>query len=455
MNRRTFLGTSAAAGLAYSSIASTAAEVAKGPVKRVALIGSGWYGKIDLFRLIQVAPVEVVALCDVDSTMLSGAADMVAKRQKSGKRPKTYADYRTLLKENKLDLVLVATPDHWHALPMIDAVKAGCDVYVQKPTSIDVVESQAMLAAARKYDRVVQVGTQRRSTPHLMEAKETIVDAGLLGNIAHAEVCCYYHMRNRSNPEDATAPDNLDYEMWTGPAPMRAYNSLCHPRGWRAFMEYSNGIVGDMCIHMLDTVRWMLGLGWPTSVVSQGGILVDKQAKANTTDTQTACFDFDDLQVVWQHRAWGHAPDPKYPWAAFLYGDKGTLKLSVNSFDFIPRNNRGQQAKPIHRDCKMELEEYPEDKSEKDLERHVAPAVRVHMLDFLNAVAKRSRPVADIEEGHISTVSCLLANLSQRLGGRSLRWDADTHRVIGDDEANKLLVRPYREPWIHPTPDNV
>ena len=421
----------------------------------MALIGSGWYGKIDLFRLIQVAPVEVVALCDVDSAMLLSAADMVAKRQKSGKRPKTYGDYRRLLKENKLDLVLIATPDHWHALPMIDAVKAGCDVYVQKPTSIDVVESQAMLAAARKYNRVVQVGTQRRSTPHLMEAKETIVDAGLLGNIAHAEVCCYYHMRNRSNPDDAEAPEQLDYDMWTGPAPMRPYNPLVHPRTWRAFTEYSNGIVGDMCIHMLDTVRWMLGLGWPTSVVSQGGILVDKQAKANTTDTQTACFDFDDLQVVWQHRAWGHAPDPKYPWAAFLYGDKGTLKLSVNSFDFIPRNNRGGQAKPIHRDCKMELEEYPEDKTEKDLERHVAPAVRVHMLDFLNAVAKRSRPVADIEEGHISTVSCLLANISQRLGGRSLRWDAETHRVIGDEEANRFLIRPYREPWIHPTPDNV
>ena len=171
MNRRTFLGTSAAAGLAYSSIATTAAEIAKGPVKRVALIGSGWYGKIDLFRLIQVAPVEVVALCDVDSTMLSDAADMVAKRQKSGKRPKTYGDYRTLLKENELDLVLIATPDHWHALPMIDAVKSGCDIYVQKPTSIDVVQSQAMLAAARKNNRVVQVGTQRRSTPHLMEAK--------------------------------------------------------------------------------------------------------------------------------------------------------------------------------------------------------------------------------------------------------------------------------------------
>ena len=185
--------------------------------------------------------------------MLSEAADMVSNRQKSGKRPKLYADYKKLLKDNKLDIVLIATPDHWHALPMIDAVKAGCDVYVQKPTSIDVVESQAMLAAARKYNRVVQVGTQRRSTPHLMEAKETIVDAGLLGEIAHAEVCCYYHMRNRSNPSDSQSPSNLDYNMWTGPAPMRPYNELCHPRGWRAFMEYSNGIVGDMCVHMLDT----------------------------------------------------------------------------------------------------------------------------------------------------------------------------------------------------------
>jgi predicted dehydrogenase len=444
-----------ATSLSYSALAETAAEIAKGPIRRVALIGAGWYGKIDLFRLMQIAPVEVVALCDVDTKMLSEAADMVSNRQESGKRPKLYADYKKLLKDNKLDLVLIATPDHWHALPMIDAVKAGCDVYVQKPTSIDVVESQAMLAAARKYNRVVQVGTQRRSTPHLMEAKETIVDAGLLGEIAHAEVCCYYHMRNRSNPSDSQPPSNLDYNMWTGPAPMRPYNELCHPRGWRAFMEYSNGIVGDMCVHMLDTVRWMLGLGWPTSVVSQGGVLIDKKAKANTTDTQTACFDFNDLQVVWQHRAWGHAPDPKYPWAAFLYGNKGTLKISVNSFDFIPRNIKNNNQKSIHRDCVMELDKYPEDKTEKDLERHVAPAVRTHMLDFLYSVTNRSKPVADIEQGHISSVSCLLANISQQLGGRSLQWNPESHQVINDVEANALLARPYRAPWVHPTPNNV
>ena len=138
-----------------------------------------------------------------------------------------------------------------------------------------------MLAAARKYKRVVQVGTQRRSTPHLMEAKQQIVDPGLLGKISHAEVYCYYHRRARENPPDSTPPANLDYEMWTGPAPMLPYNKLVHPRSWRAFNEYGNGILGDMCIHMLDTVRWMLGLGWPTRVSSQGGIYVDKASRAN------------------------------------------------------------------------------------------------------------------------------------------------------------------------------
>jgi predicted dehydrogenase len=274
--RRQILGAGlAATGSWLLPYRETLAALQDTPAKRVGLIGTGWYGKADLFRLIQVAPVEVVSLCDVDSVMLNDAADMVKERQKSKNRPRTYGDYRKLLAEKDLDIVLIATPDHWHALPMIEAVKNGADVYVQKPISVDVVEGQAMLAAARKYNRVVQVGTQRRSTPHLIEAKEQVVDSGLLGKISHAEVYCYYHMRARENPPDSTPPANLDYQMWTGPAPMMPYNKLIHPRSWRAFNEYGNGIVGDMCIHMLDTVRWMLGLGWPTRVSSQGGIFVD------------------------------------------------------------------------------------------------------------------------------------------------------------------------------------
>jgi predicted dehydrogenase len=443
MNRRQFLGTSAAMMPAWAADSKT---------RRVGLIGSGWYGKSDLLRLVQVSPVEVVSLCDVDKRMLAAAADLVATRQKSKKKPRTYADYREMLRQKDLDIVLIATPDHWHALNMIEAVKSGVDIYVQKPISVDIIEGQAMLEAARKYKRVVQVGTQRRSTPHLAEARDRFIKEGKLGNIAMVEIYCYYHMRATNNPPDTKPPEYLDYEMWTGPAPMRPYNELNHPRRWRAFMEYGNGIVGDMCIHMLDMVRWMMDLGAPLSVSSTGGILVDKASKANISDTQEATFDFGNVKVIWQHRSWGHPPDPKYPWGATFYGDKGTLKASVMGYDYIPMEKGAQ---PVHRDVKYELEEYPEDKTEAELEKHVAPAIRHHMLDFLAAVDKRSKPVADIEQGYISTAACILANLSMQLNGRNLRWDNAKGRVIGDDEANRLLARPYRKPWVHPDPVKV
>jgi predicted dehydrogenase len=449
MYRRDFLKQSAAL-LAVSGLPSYAGQFAD-MKKRVGLIGSGWYGKSDLLRMVQVAPIEVVSLCDVDSKMVSDAADLVATRQLSKKRPRTYSDYRAMLKERDLDIVLIGTPDHWHALPMIDAVKAGMDVWVQKPIGVDIVEGQAMLAAARKYNRVVQVGMQRRSTPHLINARNRIIKEGKLGNVAYAEVYCYYHMRATQNPPDSQPPANLDYEMWTGPAPMRPYNSLVHPRSWRAFMEYGNGIVGDMCVHMLDLVRWLLDLGMPTRIDSAGGILVDKKSKANITDTQTATFDFPNIKVVWTHRSWGASPDPAYPWGATLYGDKGTLKASVNSYDFIP-SAKGEA--PIHEDVVMELDQFPEDRTEKDLERPVAPAIRGHMKNFLENIASRGRPVSDIEEGYISTTACILANLSMELG-RSLQWDHAKGMVVGDAEANKRLRRPYRAPWVHPDPAKV
>src|SRR6266511_2278187 len=180
INRRSFLRTSAAA-LAWSRVSGYAAEL--GEKKRVGLIGTGWYGKCDLLRLIQIAPVEVVSLCDVDSKMLEKAASIVASRQASKKTPRTYRDYREMLKEKDLDIVLIATPDHWHALPMIAAAEAGADIYVQKPISVDVIEGQAMVAAARRHRKVVQVGTQRRSTPHIMEAKDRILKENRLGRI--------------------------------------------------------------------------------------------------------------------------------------------------------------------------------------------------------------------------------------------------------------------------------
>lgn len=449
MNRRNFLQ-STAAGLSMLSAGAYAYQPAE-KKPRVGLIGCGWYGKCDLFRLIQVAPVEVVSLCDVDSQMLADAAEMVSQRQASKKKPRTYGDYRQMLKEKDLDIVLIGTPDHWHALPMIAAVQAGADVYVQKPISVDVVEGQAMLAAARKHNRVVQVGTQRRSTPHLVEARDRVVREGLLGKVGMVEIYCYYHMRAKENPPDSAPPANLDYEMWTGPAPLRPYNPLVHPRRWRAFTEYGNGIIGDMCIHMLDMVRWILELGWPERISSNGGVLVQKESKSNIPDTQTATFEFADLPIVWNHRSWGHPVDPDYPWGATIFGDKGTLKLSVNRYDFTPF---GKKEPTHHGEALMEQDKYPEDKTEKDLEQHVASANRQHQRDFLKAIETRGKPVADIEQGYISSASCILANIALQLG-RTLQWDAQKQRVTGDEEANRLLRRPYRSPWIHPEPESV
>jgi len=452
VHRRDFLHTTTAGVLATGGYFVSAAQAKPA---RVGLIGCGWYGKSDLFRLIQVAPVEVVSLCDVDKKLLAEAVDLVSQRQRSKKKPRTFGDYRQMLKEKDLDIVVIGTPDHWHALPMIAAVEAGADVYVQKPISVDVAEGKAMVAAARKHKRVVQVGTQRRSTPHLIEARDTILKEGKLGKIGLIDVYCYYHMRARDNPPVGKPPERLDYDMWTGPAPLRPYDSprqaiyddepVPHRRWWRAFMEYGNGIVGDMCIHMFDMVRWMLDLGWPTRISSSGGIFVEKKSASNITDTQSATFEYPELNVVWQHRTYGAPADKDYPWGATIYGDRGTLKLSTMSYDFIPQG----KGKPIHVDVSYERDKYPEDLKEKDIELNAAPANRAHMMDFLKAIGSRGRPVADIEQGHISTACCILANISQKIG-RTITWDPETHQCKGDAEANRLLKRPYRKPWVHP-----
>jgi hypothetical protein len=194
---------------------------------------------------------------------------------------------------------------------------------------------------------------------------------------------------------------------------------------------------------MLDTAQWMLGLGWPERISSTGGIYVQKDGKSNIADTQTAIFEYPGLNAVWQHRTWGTPPDPDYPWALCIHGEKGVLKASTMRADFIPLDKK---AKPIRFECLYEREQFPEDVTEKDNELNAAPATRRHMLDFLAAVEKRSRPVADVEMGHISTASCLLANLAMKVG-RPLRYDPVKREVVGDREATALLSRAYRAPW--------
>ena len=450
IDRRKFLASGLGSAAAWTTLNGNVFAAANEPPLRVGLIGSGWYGKTDLLHLIQVAPVEVVGLCDVDKKMLAEAAELVATRQASGARPPTFADYRQFLKQQQPEIVLIDTPDHWHCLPMVDACRAGADVYVQKPISWDVVEGQAMVAAARKYGRTVQVGLQRRSTQHLLEARQRFIDSGVMGKIAYIDLHSYYGSR-RGLPQPIQPPEHLAWETYVGPAPWVDYHPKIHPRGWRGLREFGNGQMGDLCVHFFDLIRGFLKLGWPQKISASGGALQrNPESVFNTPDTQTAVFEYPELQIVWNQRNWGQNPDPQYPWGATLYGEKGTLKLSVKSFDYIP-HGKGER---VHGDHLDEREQYPEDIQYKPVEPFAAPATRAHFRDFLEARRERRAPAVDIQEGHISTASCILANLSMELG-RTLHWDGTAERVIDDDHANTRLQREYRAPWEHPTPENV
>ena len=443
MRRRDFLkaGLCGLAGGAFPLFADEMAD----KTFRVALIGAGWYGRVDLFRLLQVAPVEVAALCDVNSVRLEKARAMTAERQVSGKSPALYGDWRELLDREKLDLVLVDTPDHWHALPTVTALKKGISVWVQKPIGVDVAECRAMVEAARESGVATQVGLQRRSTPHLIDVKREFFDSGRLGKVAQVDIFSYYG-RGDVLEEPQEPPEWLDYEMWTGPAPMLPYYPLKAGGGWRQFMEYGNGTLGDMGVHMFDMVRWMMGLGWPRRVLSAGGRYVRTKGVQTIPDTQTAVFGYDDLNVIWNHRHWGVIPDPDYPWGAYFHGTNGLLKVSVLRWEFIPKESR-QPAESG--EVVLELDEYPADREEEGIEPFAVPGIRRQMKDFLTGITEGKPTVCPIEEGAISSACCILGNMSMTLG-RTLEWDPETWTVVGDDQANALLAREYRAGWVHP-----
>ncbi|MFT6000537.1 MAG: putative dehydrogenase [Neolewinella sp.] len=444
MKRRQFLATAPALLLSSSCLHPRAvAQMSARP--KVALIGAGWYGRMDLLRLLQVAEVEVVGLCDPDQQQLEDVSTLLQQRH-PGQQPRVYAKHEDLLAKEKPEMVLIESPDHWHTLQAIDCLKAGCHLYLQKPISKDIREGEAILVAARNYpNQVIQVALQRRSTPHLQEMKKRYIDSGLLGEVHHVEMNCYYHMRDQSVRETIPVPESFDYNRWTGPAPLLPFKGVPHRR-WRAFEEYSNGIVGDMCVHYYDAVRWLLDLGWPAKVSSQGGIYVQTAADATTNDTQTAVFEHPErkLNCHWTHRSWGQAPDPEWPWSFTLFGEKGTLIADTKKYEWRPA-----KGDPVRVDMTYEREQYPEDLTEKNIELHVAPATRAHLRNWVESIQGKATPAASLEQGHISTASCILANLSCSLG-RPLAYDPVAKVVRDDQEATKLLAKGYREGWGRP-----
>ncbi len=396
---------------------------------RTALIGSGWWGMNILRTAIESATVEVVALCDVDRAHLTSAGAEVT--QLTSDTPKQYEDYRELLAAHKPELVIVATPDHWHPLITIAAVESGAHVYVEKPIGHTILEGRAMVNAARKNGKKVQVGTHRRVSPHNMSGMD-FLKSGKAGKIGMVRSFVHYGGGPGQKTPDSEAPDGLNWDMWCGPAPYRPYNERIHPRGFRHFMDYANGQIGDWGIHWLDQVLWWTEEKYPKHIYSTG----DRFIKADTTDapdTQVATFEFESFVATWEHRQYAHNRAEKTNIGSYFYGTEGTFHMGWrDGWTFYPRDEKKET---IHQPASLNK---PDDQNIREL-----------WADFIAAIEKDRFPVCDIEIGHYSTNMSLLGVLSMNLG-RSVNWDGEKEKIIGDPEANALLKRQYRSPWIYP-----
>lgn len=427
MNRRDFVKTSVMGGMAFSAVPIFGAQTNK--KYRTALIGTGWWGMNILRCAIEAGESKVVAMCDVDQNQLSPAAEEVEKL--SGDKPNKYKDYRELLHKEKPEIAIVAPPDHWHPLVTIAAVQAGAHVYVEKPISHTIKEGCAMVKAAREHGRVVQVGTHRRVSPHNKSGME-FLKSGKAGKIGMVRAFVHYGVGKDDLVADSEPPEGLDWNMWCGPAPLRPFNKKIHPKGFRQFLDYANGTLGDWGIHWMDQILWWTEEKYPRKVFSAGGRFIKKD-NTDAPDTQVATFEFESFTAAWEHRQYAANEAEKTNIGCYFYGTEGTFHMGwLDGWTFYPSNKK----KPVvHEDPKLNK---PDDQNIREL-----------WADFLESIKTGRRPACDIEIGHRSTNMSLLGMLSLKLG-RSVQWDGEKEVIAGDPEANKLLSRLYRAPWQYP-----
>ena len=396
---------------------------------RTALVGSGWWGRNIARVAMESGECATVALSDVDENQLNGAVEEAEKL--SGSKPKRYKDYRELLEREKPEVVIVATPDHWHPLITIAAVRAGAHVYVEKPIGHTIHEGRAMVRAARETDRVVQVGMHRRVSPHNVSGMQ-FLKSGKVGRIGMVRAFVHYGGGAGRPEPDVEPPKGLDWDLWCGPAPLRPFNPSIHPKGFRMFLDYANGQLGDWGVHWMDQILWWTDEKYPKSVSSTGDRHI-RRDKTDAPDTQVVNFEFENFTAAWEHRQYAANEAEKHNIGCYFYGTQGTFHMGwQDGWTFYP-TRRGEPV--VHENPKLNA---PDDQNIKEL-----------WADFLQAIKTNKRPVCDIEVGHRSTNMALLGMLSLKLG-RSVRWDGERDAIIGDGEANKLLKRPYRAPWKYP-----
>ena len=428
MKRRKFITTS---GLAFGGISAAPLYSAtfQDRPKRIALLGSGWWGMNILREAIAYGNCRTVALCDVDQTQLTKALKEV--NSLSGESPKTYDDYRDMIQSEKPDIVIVATPDHWHALGAIEAIENGCHVYLEKPIGHTMDEGKAILNAARDRERVVQVGTHRRVSPHNISAMD-FLRQGNVGDISSVKCFVNYGMNPGEPVPDEDVPEGLDWDMWCGPAPYRNYNRSIHPRGFRQWLDYANGQIGDWGIHWFDQVLWWTDEKYPKTIYSHGDRHIRKD-HSDAPDTQYAIFDFESFTMTWEHKLCAPNANEAGNVGCYFYGTKGTLHLGwIDGWTFYPSNKNDSV---IHVDSQLNE---PDQQNIKEL-----------WHDFMESIRLQRKPACDIEHGYHATNISLLGMISYKLN-RSIRWDGDNHTILDDSEATSLMRRTYRGEWQYP-----
>jgi predicted dehydrogenase len=422
LTRRAFLKSAALSAAVVDQIGTRGGD-SPSPKLRLGLIGCGWYGMVDLEAAFRVGGVEVVALCDVDSDHLDSTAAKVEKLQ--GARPRTFKDYRQLLDVAGLEAVIIATPPQWHALPFIAAVGKGLDVYCEKPLAYDIREGRAMVEAARKSGRVVQVGFQRRQSPAIQQVKQYLQE-GKAGRIIQAEAQIHY----TAGIKDTTVqepPPSLDWDLWCGPAPKLPYCPQIGHMNWRLEKTTGQGHLVDWGIHLIDATRWILAEPAPRTVEAAGGLYFFKN-QITTPDILQVQFGFERCPVSWRHRIWGAEEyTPEIANGIMFYGDRETVFVTDDRWVSIPRG-KGQQ-RQVH-EAKADLG-------------------MLHMKDFIECVRSRRSPLCTIEDGYASTVAVKLAMIAYDTGNR-ITWDAGSDQLVGNPDAARLLRREYRPPWKHP-----
>jgi predicted dehydrogenase len=437
LTRRSFARNLGAVGAA-STIAPFVRASDKAKTYRLALIGSGWWGMNILREALAAGNAQVVALADVDRDVLETCGEEL--KSLSNSSPNLYGDYRELLAKEQVDIAIVATPDHWHALNSIAAIEKGAHVFLEKPTGHTIHESRAVLNAARAQNRCVQVGLHRRIGPHYVSGMKFLRE-GNAGEIGMIRAFVHSGGGTEAPKPNSKVPDELDWDMYCGPAPLRPFNRSIIKGGFRNYLDFANGTLGDWGVHWLDQVLWWSGQKAPKEVYSTGGrpirgpaVLNEKEQTSDSPDTQVATYAFENLTVTWEHRKYAANNSEKHAIGCYFYGTKGIFHMGWrDGWTFYPTDGK----KPIVQQA-AELQE-PDGHN-----------IKLLWADFLAAIESGRRPTCDIEIGHQATVASLLGMLSLKLG-RSVKWDGDKELCIGDDEANKLLRREYRAPWVYPT----